>query len=182
MVRRNILIGKSDCLQTFQTPHQGEISLQHTAVKLGDTWWEVQSPAQNPNGSAMNIVSTDGERSAHGAVAFDEVICASTKTDDEVKEWTEEYKKKQTTYDITHNNCQHFCFEFVKWASEGRCDLRQKITQGDAVDGDEEVDDEAPEQESALSKFFLKLTKSAANCIAEFADEKIHQAEAAEEM
>lgn len=162
-------------MQTFQTPHQGEISLQHCAVKLGDTWWEVQAPLQNPNGSAMNIVRTDGETSANGAVAFEEVICASTKTDDEVNEWTEDYKSKQTTYDITHNNCQHFCFEFVKWASEGRCDLKQRITQGDVVDGDDEAGDEAPEQESSLSRFFLKLTKSAAECIRDFADEKIEE-------
>jgi len=176
MVRRNVYFGKSDVVQSFQTPHQGEINQQHCAVKLGDTWWEVAVPQVNPNGSAITIDQTDGEKSTGGAEAIGDELCASTKTDIEVLVWADAYKTEHTSYDISHNNCVHFCVAFVKWASEGKCDLNKQMS-GAANDDDDDLEEGAPEQESALGDFFKKMTKAAAKVVYETLEEQEQKGE-----
>jgi len=143
MGRRNVYPGKSEAEHCFETPHDDDdnICIKHSAVKLGDTWWEVSVPL-HPNGSNMSIVSSKREKSAGGAELIDKVLCSTTKTDEEVQQWVDAYKAKHTKFDIVHDNSFHFCSALVKWVSEGKCDLK-KVAKG----GSSEIGEGAPEQE-----------------------------------
>ena len=92
--------------------------------------------------SKVDIVSSAGDKSAGGAeILADKVLCSSTKTDEEVKQWIEDYETKHTIFDIIHNNSFHFCQAFVKWASDGDCNLNELLNQS------AEIGEEAPENE-----------------------------------
>merc|ERR1719419_2061082 len=145
MVRRNVYLGKSEAEHCYQTPHDDDddICIKHSAVKLEDTWYEVSVP--HTHGSKVDIVSSAGDKSAGGAeLLVDKVLCSSTKTDEEVKQWIEDYETKYAVFDIIHNNSFHFCQAFVKWASDGNCNLRKILGQSP------EIGEEAPENEFAF--------------------------------
>merc|ERR1719419_1922141 len=145
MVRRNVYLGKSGAEHCYQTPHDddADIRIKHSAVKLEDTWYEVSVP--HTHGSKVDIVSSAGDKSAGKAeILADKVLCSSTKTDEEVKQWIEDYETKHALFDINHNNSFHFCQAFVKWLSDGNCNLKQMMKQSN------ETGEDAPENEFIL--------------------------------
>merc|ERR1711868_61186 len=145
MGRRNVYLGKSEAEHCYETPHDDDdnICIKHSAVMLGDTWWEVSVPLF-PNGSVMNIVSSKGNKSAGGALLVDKVLCTTTKTEEEIQQWVDAYKTKHTKFDIVHDNSFHFCNAFVRFLSEGSTDLKKVFkSQSETGEG-------APEQEFIL--------------------------------
>jgi len=113
---RPVRLGLSNLLWPFAT---------HWAVQVDDTWIEVPGSTKEDSNTAMDIKYSQGVKSSpaigRGADAsrFGRVGKTS-KTDDEIVEWTDAWKARNPTYNFASDNCQRFSREFIEWLTDGK--------------------------------------------------------------
>lgn len=88
-------------------PLKSVSSLHHYAVKVGDTWYELEGASKDQS-NQPNILKT------HKNDEYTmELIGTTTKTDTELKEIIDDWLKKHPTYVFHQDNCQLFARDII---------------------------------------------------------------------
>eukprot|EP01117_Protostelium_nocturnum_P017673 TRINITY_DN7230_c0_g1_i1.p1 TRINITY_DN7230_c0_g1~~TRINITY_DN7230_c0_g1_i1.p1 ORF type:complete len:148 (+),score=19.70 TRINITY_DN7230_c0_g1_i1:121-564(+) len=87
---------------------------EHWAIKVGDTWYELQGDNKKSSGSP-NIINSHQDDSKYTSIKDMAHIDASK--EEEILEWMQEWVKERGTYHWTGDNCQmlvsHLVYHFL---------------------------------------------------------------------
>lgn len=127
MPKRTVQLGSKILVATFAN---------HWAVKIGDTWYEVDGAGKNANNSKNNIsTKVGGSTSKNGAKLLEGgIVGTSDKTDKEIQKFIETWISNNPTYDVWTANCQKFVTDITVWATNGACKL-PPMEAGDGAHG-----------------------------------------------
>lgn len=96
----------------------------HWALKVGDTWFEVDGAGKSGTGQPISVIRSKGIESSFGARPSSGGIVGSTvKSDSEIDFFINSWLVKHPTYDWRLSNCQTFVTDFAMWLSEGSARL-----------------------------------------------------------
>ena len=98
--------------------------IQHWAVKVGDTWYEIE---RGDTFEDKNIViKTRGEVSRTGACYYgSESVGWTDKSWEEIDKFTEDWIDNNPDYLVFADNCRGFSKDMVRWLTEQGPDLCQ---------------------------------------------------------
>ena len=108
----------SICTHVVKTlPLQGVSVIQHWAVKVGDTWLEIERGAHL---EAENVVTkTTGEVAPSGACYYGgESVGWTSRTWEEIDQFTSDWINKHPDYLVFADNCRGFSTDLVHWLTE----------------------------------------------------------------
>ncbi len=90
----------------------------HWAVKVGDTWYEIDGGKNNRN----SVKRHKGSAAASSAGTFGgELVGETDATDNKIDDWIEGWLSRNPDYEALSANCQKFAYEFIDWLTHGNC-------------------------------------------------------------
>jgi hypothetical protein len=93
----------------------------HWAVKVGNTWYEIQGKGENK----INYVQTMSAILA--GLLGDELVGETDATDSQINVWIEEWRSRNPDYNILLDNCQTFAYEFMDWLTNGNFSVSHRF-------------------------------------------------------
>lgn len=96
----------------------------HWAVKVGDTWYEVEGASKNDSNKENKIKTSYGSVAASGAAPIGGgLVGTTTKTTAQIESWKQQWLHRNPYYDFTTTNCQKFVKEFCDFLCDGTAKL-----------------------------------------------------------
>ena len=105
---------------------QGVSVIQHWAVKVGDTWYEIEKGDQLEDRNI--VIKTRGEVSRTGACYYgSESVGWTNRSWEEIDKFSENWVADNPDYLVFADNCRGFSRDMVRWLTEEGPDLCQVI-------------------------------------------------------
>jgi len=93
----------------------------HWAIKIGETWYEIRGASKSNTNSKNEVIKSHGFNAQSGAGKLGgELVGVTTKSDDEIDTWIDDWLARNPTYAVMTDNCQKFVHELLVWVTEGR--------------------------------------------------------------
>ena len=93
----------------------------HWAVQIDETWFEVPGITKQDTNSKMDIKTSHSARSFKGAdVSRFGHVGETSKSDDEIRRWIDEWTAANPLYSFSSDNCQKFARELITWLTDGK--------------------------------------------------------------
>ena len=105
--------------------------IHHWAVKVGNTWYEIEGAAKEACNSANAIGSNEGDVASSGAgLLGGELVGHSDKSNEQIQAFNDRWLRRNPTYYFTTENCQKYAIELIRWATDGNFRLLHELEAG----------------------------------------------------
>jgi len=98
--------------------HFGEkplgLGAKHWALQVGDMWYEIQGTGLKEKGSENIIEVFKGPKAKSGAEPV-YLLGTTMKTDEQIEEFNDTYKKNHPTYSLIFDNCQTYVYDLFEF-------------------------------------------------------------------